>query len=59
MKNCEIKPKIYKTVDYVVSAYINQFFRVCDTTYRYNTTFDWKFFCRRGVPGDHYQSRGF
>ena len=44
MKNCKIKPEITKIVEYGFVAYINQFFRVCDSTYRYKKIFDQKFF---------------
>ena len=46
VKLCSIKTKIYKTVDYVVSAYRNQLFRVCDVKYWHNTFFDMKFYYR-------------
>ena len=51
MKNCKIKPEFYKTVDYGLLAYTYQFFRVYDTTYRYETTFDRNFFVVGGYLG--------
>ena len=59
VKTCEIKPEYSKIVDCESLVSKNHFLGISDSAYRYKTTFNRKFFYRRGVPGERYQSRGF